>query len=109
MHSLWVEDGKPSDKSVEELLSCIYLPQGLPTLPLTIITIGDKERDYLFLYLLRLILRRGDKWSEEDEEDESGTTAGRPPLLFCSLREVFTAQGIALQAIAQGKRLSLLI
>lgn len=29
--------------------------------------------------------------------------------LHRSLREVFTAQGIALQAIAQGKRLSLLI
>ena len=68
MHSLWVEGEKPSDNSVEELPSFTYLPQGLPTLPPTIIIIGDIERDYLFSLSTILILRRGDKWSEEDEE-----------------------------------------
>lgn len=82
VHRLWVEGGKPSDKSVEELLTFTYLPQGLPTLPPTIIIIGYIERDYLFSLSTILILRRGDKWSEEDEEVESGTTAERLPLPF---------------------------
>ena len=82
MHSLWVEGGKPSDKSVEAVEQQGKSYEGLPTLPPTIIIIGDIERDYLFSLSTILILRRGDKWSEEDEEEESGTTAERLPLPF---------------------------
>ena len=63
MHSLWAEGAKSSDKSVEELPTHQHLPQGLPTLPPTIIIIGYIERDYLFSLSTILILRRGDKWS----------------------------------------------
>ena len=61
MNTLWAGSAKHQDKSVEEPSEGSEAVRGLPTIPPTIITIGDIEKKFILPLYTSLILSTGDK------------------------------------------------